>query len=152
MAIVKLITTLIIQLEFLDSVKDIVMSPFSNAKDAKVEQAIIMLIIPFFVNILMFWVTDNFLMHHNRQGKTVISNISIGKPSNGFAASRVKVHYQNSRNRDGNDDSESDALISGDEDTDVEILKLRDRNSSISSFEESSSSRRAHKNRFIIDP
>lgn len=148
MAIVKLITTLIIQLEFLDSVKDIVMSPFSNAK---VEQAIIMLIIPFFVNILMFWVTDNFLMHHNRQGKTVISNISIGKPSNGFA-SRVKVHYQNSRNRDGNDDSESDALISGDEDTDVEILKLRDRNSSISSFEESSSSRRAHKNRFIIDP
>lgn len=147
MAIVKLITTLIIQLEFLDSVKDIVMSPFSNAK---VEQAIIMLIIPFFVNILMFWVTDNFLMHHNRQGKTVISNISIGKPSNGFA-SRVKVHYQNNRNRDGNDDSESDALISGDEDTDVEILKLRDRNSSISSFEESSSSRRAHKNRFIID-
>lgn len=148
MAIVKLITTLFIQLEFWDSVKDLVMSPFSNAK---VEQAIIMLIIPFFVNILMFWVTDNFLMHHNRQGKTIISNINIGKASNGFV-SRAKVHYQNSRNRDGNDDSESDALISGDEDTDVEILKLRDRNSSISSFEESSSSRRAHKNRFIIDP
>ncbi|XP_037918923.1 store-operated calcium entry regulator STIMATE-like isoform X2 [Hermetia illucens] len=64
MAIVKLITTLFVQLDVWDNVKNFVLSPFSNPK---IELAVVMLIIPFFVNILIFWVTDNFLMRHNRK-------------------------------------------------------------------------------------
>lgn len=48
MAIVKLITTLFIQLDFWDNVKDFVLSPFSNPK---IERAITILVIPFFVNV-----------------------------------------------------------------------------------------------------
>lgn len=48
MAIVKLITTLVIQLDFWDEVKKFVLSPFS---DPRIELAVVMLIIPFFVNV-----------------------------------------------------------------------------------------------------
>lgn len=48
MAIVKLITTLFIQLDVWDNVKDFVLSPFSNPK---IERAITILVIPFFVNV-----------------------------------------------------------------------------------------------------
>lgn len=144
MALVKLFTTLIIQFEFWDFVKDLVISPFSNVQ---VEQAIIMLIIPFFVNILLFWVTDNFLMHHNRLTKTTISHISNGKPSSGLNG-RTKVHY-NHRGRRGNDDSESDALISEGEDSDVEILKREPGSSS--SHDEYPSTRRNHRNRLSLN-
>nr|XP_029728437.1 store-operated calcium entry regulator STIMATE-like isoform X6 [Aedes albopictus] len=64
MAIVKLITTLFIQLDIWDNVKNFVLSPF---KDPRIELAVVMLVIPFFVNILIFWVTDNFLMRHTRK-------------------------------------------------------------------------------------
>lgn len=139
MALVKLTTTLIVQFDFWDFVKNLVISPFSNVQ---VEQAIIMLIIPFFVNILLFWVTDNFLMHHNRLSKTLISHISSGKTGNG-SNGRTKVHYNHHDN-----DSESDALIDGD-DSDVEILK-RDPGSS-SSHDEYLSSRKPHRNRLSIN-
>lgn len=48
MVIVKLITTLFIQLDIWDNVKDFVLSPFSNPK---IERAITILVIPFFVNV-----------------------------------------------------------------------------------------------------
>lgn len=48
MAIVKLITTLFVQLDVWDNVKNFVLSPFSNPK---IELAVVMLIIPFFVNV-----------------------------------------------------------------------------------------------------
>lgn len=48
MGVVKLITTLFIQLDFWDHVKDFVLSPFSNPK---IERAITILVIPFFVNV-----------------------------------------------------------------------------------------------------
>ncbi|VVD03488.1 unnamed protein product [Leptidea sinapis] len=38
----------------------------SPVSDPRLELAVVMLIIPFFVNILIFWVTDNFLMYHPR--------------------------------------------------------------------------------------
>ncbi|GBP22694.1 Store-operated calcium entry regulator STIMATE [Eumeta japonica] len=38
----------------------------SPVSDPKLELAVVMLIIPFFVNILIFWVTDNFLMYRPR--------------------------------------------------------------------------------------
>ncbi|XP_073953546.1 store-operated calcium entry regulator STIMATE-like [Choristoneura fumiferana] len=40
--------------------------PLSPISNPKLEIAVVMLIIPFFVNILIFWVTDNFLMYHPR--------------------------------------------------------------------------------------
>lgn len=48
MIIVKLITTLVIQLEFWDNVKDIVLSPFASPM---LELIMVMLVIPFFVNV-----------------------------------------------------------------------------------------------------
>lgn len=51
MAIVKLITTLFIQLDIWDNVKNFVLSPF---KDPRIELAVVMLVIPFFVNVRVF--------------------------------------------------------------------------------------------------
>lgn len=51
MAIVKLITTLFIQLDIWDNVKNFVLSPF---KDPRIELAVVMLVIPFFVNVSLY--------------------------------------------------------------------------------------------------
>lgn len=48
MAVIKLITTLFIQMDFWDNVKDFVLSPFG---DPRIELVVVMLIIPFFVNV-----------------------------------------------------------------------------------------------------
>lgn len=48
MIIVKLITTLFIQLDFWNSVKDIVLSPFDSPK---LELVMVVLVIPFVVNV-----------------------------------------------------------------------------------------------------
>lgn len=48
MVVVKLITTLFIQMDFWDNVKDFVLSPFA---DPRIELAVVMLVIPFFVNV-----------------------------------------------------------------------------------------------------
>lgn len=146
MALIKIFTTLIIQFEFWDSVKDLVISPFSSVQ---VEQFIIMLVIPFFVNILLFWVTDNFLMHHNRSShKTTISHISNGKTPVGNGYGRSKVIYMNNRGSGGNN-SESDALISDADDSDVEILKRE--LSSGSGLDDYLGPRRNHRTRFSVD-
>ncbi|XP_046389137.1 store-operated calcium entry regulator STIMATE-like [Ischnura elegans] len=60
MLVVKVVVTLLIRLDFWDSVRDFILSPIQNPR---VELAVVVLVIPFFVNALMFWVTDNFLMH-----------------------------------------------------------------------------------------
>lgn len=62
MVIVKTCITLLMQFNFWESVRDLILPPIDNPK---IELAFVMLIIPFFVNILMFWVTDNFLMHRS---------------------------------------------------------------------------------------
>lgn len=51
MIIVKLITTLFIQLDFWNNVKNFVLSPF---RDPKIELAVVILVIPFFVNVSNF--------------------------------------------------------------------------------------------------
>lgn len=90
MMIVKLLTTIIIQMDIWNSVKKAILSPFKNPK---VEVIIVMLIIPFFVNVLIFWITDNFLMrnkkhflgHHQlrpsegrkRRGKSILEKVRV---------------------------------------------------------------------------
>uniref|UniRef100_U5ESR1 Putative conserved plasma membrane protein n=1 Tax=Corethrella appendiculata TaxID=1370023 RepID=U5ESR1_9DIPT len=135
MAIVKLITTLFIQLDIWDNVKNFVLSPF---KDPRIELAVVMLVIPFFVNMLIFWVTDNFLMRHTRKKRSNLSgNISgIGSGSsrnNNDSNNREqsllqKVKYKMIHKTKTND-SESETLLSGDED----ILDFNPQSSNISS-------------------
>ncbi|XP_024938601.1 store-operated calcium entry regulator STIMATE isoform X2 [Cephus cinctus] len=103
MIIVKICITLLIQLDFWDRVKDWILAPITNPQ---VELAIVMLVIPFFVNALMFWVTDNFLMRKSRH----IS--AVKDPS---LLQRVKIRYRRIR-KDKRDESESDVLLSADED------------------------------------
>lgn len=171
MAIIKLLTTLLIQWKFWESVKQLVLTPFSNAT---VELILFMLVIPFFVNLLIFWVTDNFLMrheHHQHRRSFLIKYVDKfsrnGGQSNGNAGTihhnggvnmgngkfgsnrstlleRAQIYCSQKLNRrfsenehfytftendlncnfnefHENNDSESDALISGDERFDVEL-------------------------------
>nr|XP_036850827.1 store-operated calcium entry regulator STIMATE isoform X1 [Manis javanica] len=69
--------------------------------------AIVMLIVPFFVNALMFWVVDNFLM---RKGRTKAKLEERG--ANQDARSGSKVRY---RRAASHEESESEILISADD-------------------------------------
>ncbi|GAB5568154.1 store-operated calcium entry regulator STIMATE isoform X2 [Prionailurus iriomotensis] len=77
--------------------------------------AIVMLIVPFFVNALMFWVVDNFLM---RKGRTKAKLEERG--ANQDSRNGSKVRY---RRAASHEESESEILISADdemEESDVE--------------------------------
>uniref|UniRef100_A0A182QTW4 Uncharacterized protein n=1 Tax=Anopheles farauti TaxID=69004 RepID=A0A182QTW4_9DIPT len=110
MVVVKLITTLIIQFDVWDNVKNFVLSPF---KDPRIELAVVMLVIPFFVNILIFWVTDNFLMRHTRKKRNTAASSSHhahGREHSLLQKVKYKMIHKTKPN-----DSESDTLLSGDE-------------------------------------
>lgn len=166
MGLVKIAITLFIQWKFWESVKNLVLLPFSNAT---IELTMFMLVIPFFVNLLIFWVTDNFLMRHDHHqnnrsflinyvsklnktqtngftnggnGATANGNTSIN--TNGKLTTRNllacakhycigrldidsfnKINSNNKLNRFNeliDIDSESDALLSGDERFDVDFM------------------------------
>lgn len=146
MVLVKLLTSLFIQLEFWSSVKDLVLWPFSNPT---IELALIMLVIPFFVNLLIFWVTDNFLMRHDHHKKSILINYVSkgGATSNGAAGlngksdftvvlmtrstKRSSFHDNNNSNSDRSlssllktSDSELDQLIAGDENFDMDDVEM----------------------------
>ncbi|XP_066206611.1 store-operated calcium entry regulator STIMATE isoform X1 [Saccopteryx leptura] len=77
--------------------------------------AIVMLIVPFFVNALMFWVVDNFLMRKGRTKAKLEERGANQDPRNGS-----KVRY---RRAASHEESESEILISADdemEESDVE--------------------------------
>ncbi|GFY56276.1 hypothetical protein TNIN_4301 [Trichonephila inaurata madagascariensis] len=74
----------------------------SPIKDPKVEVAIVVLIIPFIINVFMFWVVDNFLMQKHGRWKQCVVN------------GKVKIHYE--RN-DQDSCSESEILLSGEDDS-----------------------------------
>lgn len=57
----------------------------------------------------MFWVTDNFLMHRSSASKSRKSKGDRG------LLHRVKIKYRSIRSKEKNRDSESDILLSGDE-------------------------------------
>ncbi|KAG5683661.1 hypothetical protein PVAND_012928 [Polypedilum vanderplanki] len=109
MMIVKLLTTLIIQLDMWTDVKNLILSPFKNPK---VEVIIVMLIIPFFVNVLLFWVTDNFLM---RNKKHFLGHHQLRPAKRRGKSILEKVKYQNSHRPLKKYESESDLISSEDE-------------------------------------
>ncbi|KAJ3648224.1 hypothetical protein Zmor_020043 [Zophobas morio] len=107
MAIVKVSITLFMQLDFWDGVKNFILSPINNPK---IELAFVMLIIPFFVNMLMFWVTDNFLMHKSRTSRRLRRD-SVEDS----LLTRTKVKYRTIKKKARRRDPESDILLSGDD-------------------------------------
>lgn len=101
MVIEKILITCIIQLDFWNDVRELILSPI---KDPKLEVAIVVLVIPFVINALMFWVVDNFLMHRRPK-------MSKDEYDEGLA--RRKIRY---RKADRREDSESEVLLSADDD------------------------------------
>ncbi|KAI1890886.1 hypothetical protein AGOR_G00158220 [Albula goreensis] len=83
------------------------LNPIANPQ---LELAIVMLIVPFFVNALMFWVVDNFLMKKSRT-KAKLEEREGGAESRGSS----KVRYRRALSHD---DSESEILISADDEMD----------------------------------
>ncbi|XP_072437803.1 store-operated calcium entry regulator STIMATE isoform X4 [Chiloscyllium punctatum] len=83
------------------------LNPIQNPQ---LELAIVMLIVPFFVNALMFWVVDNFLM---RKGKTKAK--LEGEVGEDESRSSNKVRY---RRAASHEESESEILISADDEMD----------------------------------
>ncbi|KAJ8978417.1 hypothetical protein NQ317_018319 [Molorchus minor] len=103
MVIVKVSITLFMQLDFWENVKDFILSPIPNPK---VELAFVMLIIPFFINMLMFWVTDNFLMYKSPSKRRRCSTESL--------LHRAKIKYRSLRHKKRRG-SESDLMLSADD-------------------------------------
>lgn len=81
------------------------LNPINNPA---LELAIVMLIVPFFVNALMFWVVDNFLMKKHRT-KAKLEEREEDSRGNG------KVRYRRAMSHD---DSESEILFSADDEMD----------------------------------
>lgn len=81
------------------------LNPINNPE---LELAIVMLIVPFFVNALMFWVVDNFLMKKHRT-KAKLEEREEDSRGNG------KVRYRRALSHD---DSESEILFSADDEMD----------------------------------
>jgi STIMATE family len=122
MMIVKILTTLIIQMDYWNDVKNMILSPFKNPK---LELIVVMLIIPFFVNVLLFWVTDNFLMRNKKHflGHTQLRTTSQRKRRGHSILEKVKVKYASHRPIKKHDhESESDLLSSEDD----PIIQIQD--------------------------
>ncbi|XP_078270436.1 store-operated calcium entry regulator STIMATE [Rhinoraja longicauda] len=83
------------------------LNPIQNPQ---LELAIVMLIVPFFVNALMFWVVDNFLM---RKGKTKAKLEEEGGEDDSRSSNKVRY-----RRAASHDESESEILISPDDELD----------------------------------
>ncbi|KAF0300547.1 Store-operated calcium entry regulator STIMATE [Amphibalanus amphitrite] len=62
MIVEKLLVSALIQLDIWDTVSRIILAPVTNPR---LELALVVLVVPFFVNMLMFWITDNFLMRRH---------------------------------------------------------------------------------------
>lgn len=116
MVIVKLLTTLIIQMDYWDDVKNLILSPFKNPK---LELIVVMLIIPFFVNVLLFWVTDNFLMRNKKHflGHHQLRTTNQRQRRGHSILEKVKVKYRTNANHRPlkKHESESDLLSSEDD-------------------------------------
>ncbi|KAM7306556.1 store-operated calcium entry regulator STIMATE [Ixodes scapularis] len=85
----KALSTLVVQLPFWDQVRLFIMSPIHNPK---VEVALVVLVIPFFVNVLIFWVTDNFLMQHHPRLNGRNGSVNKKNPPKSSALRRSWVH------------------------------------------------------------
>lgn len=84
---------------------------FSWIKDPHVEVILVMLVIPFFVNTLMFWVIDNFLMRKTKRfygsGSTISDTYKqVSSGSKSSSNKSRKVSYKVTRRSDSFDSGE----------------------------------------------
>ncbi|KAL2091390.1 hypothetical protein ACEWY4_013653 [Coilia grayii] len=86
------------------------LAPLNPITNPELELAIVMLIVPFFVNALMFWVVDNFLMKKGRT-KAKLEEREGSDEARGSS----KVRYRRALSHD---DSESEILFSADDEMD----------------------------------
>uniref|UniRef100_A0A8D8S2Y0 Store-operated calcium entry regulator STIMATE n=1 Tax=Cacopsylla melanoneura TaxID=428564 RepID=A0A8D8S2Y0_9HEMI len=71
---VKVVITFLMKLQFWSDVSRFILSPITNPQ---AELAIVMLIIPFFVNAIQFWITDDILMHQSRHFDGILTRMKI---------------------------------------------------------------------------
>ncbi|XP_076059891.1 store-operated calcium entry regulator STIMATE-like isoform X2 [Oratosquilla oratoria] len=92
MVIEKILITLLMGFDFWTSVRDLILSPIS---DPQARVVVVVLVIPFFVNALIFWVTDNFLMLKVRPIPRDEEEVNEEPPSSSIPASRSnpKIRY-----------------------------------------------------------
>lgn len=125
-------------MDFWNEVKNFILSPF---KSEHLELLFVMLIIPFFVNVLLFWVTDNFLM---RNKKSYLGHHQLRPPQSTrpkrnrkSILEKVKVKYRTKVSRPIMKKSESDSdLLSSEDDpiiTIQETTTVTNRSSSVQS-------------------
>lgn len=70
----KFLVSLILTLNFWSDVRRIILWPIKNPK---LELTIVMLIIPFFVNLLIFWCVDNFTMRKLFESPSTINALAL---------------------------------------------------------------------------
>lgn len=98
MVIEKILITMLIQLDIWEKVRLFILPP----TDPKLELTIVMLIIPFIVNVIMFWVVDNFLMRKRKK-------VDLEECVQG----RSKIRYKKT---DKKEECESEILLNLDDD------------------------------------
>ncbi|XP_064112566.1 store-operated calcium entry regulator STIMATE-like [Macrobrachium nipponense] len=105
MVIEKIVITGLLAFPFWSNVRDLILAPI---KDPQARVVIVVLVIPFFINALIFWVTDNFLMLKvHRPVRT--EEDPYEDASSGSSRNYSKVRY---KRRDVQQDDESDILLS----------------------------------------
>lgn len=106
MVVEKIIITGLLVLQFWASVRELILAPITSPQARVV---IVVLVIPFFVNALIFWVTDNFLMVNVRKITRGDGSMRESNSSSGMSRVYSKVHYKrpNTLHED-----ESDVLLS----------------------------------------
>ncbi|VDP17049.1 unnamed protein product [Soboliphyme baturini] len=72
----KTVVTIVLQFKFWKAVREVILRPVTNPK---LELTVVMLVIPFFVNTLIFWVADSFMMKKRcAKRKLLVSRLDDG--------------------------------------------------------------------------
>jgi hypothetical protein len=109
MVVEKVLISLLLLLHFWKGVRELILYP---VRDPQVELIVVMFIVPFFVNVLIFWVVDDFLKRKNWKNWTPapIINSDASAERHFTTIERIRL-YRNMVHSD----SESDMLINDDE-------------------------------------
>jgi len=107
MFVEKIVILIFFQFKFWSTVKKFILKPVSGYP--KLELILVMLIVPFIMNALMFWVIDNFLMRKHR--KLISTSYEDLKP----------VHYHNKNQQYGTSEDEGALHLMEDESKDTLI-------------------------------
>ncbi|WAR25446.1 STIMA-like protein [Mya arenaria] len=111
MVVEKILMTGLIQFNFWEDVRKLIMSPVKNPK---VELVIVMFVVPLVVNAFIFWVVDNFLKRNTKNTKTIYVNGDDHSVRYNRAENSARLYNRIERMEDGDSD-----IILTDEDADL---------------------------------